>query len=67
MEGYIDTLELLYKSALESGSDSLFYQNIHRYIDYIKKNPELASIIDKRELLSCIRSKITLANKIVSI
>ena len=38
--------------------------DIRNYAKYVLKE---ASNIEKRELLSCIRSKITLANKIVSI
>ncbi len=49
MKDHVDNLELLYRGVLGSNSDPLFFQNIHRYIDYIKKTPELSEIIDKSE------------------
>ena len=46
MDTHIDTLNTLYNSVLQSPSESVFYEDTHRYIDYIVKTPTLAGIID---------------------
>lgn len=47
MKGFIDSLNIRYEAVLQSSSDSVFYQNIHSYIDYIIKTPKLAEIVEK--------------------
>lgn len=47
MKGFIDSLNIRYEAVLKSSSDSVFYQNIHSYIDYIIKTPKLAEIVDR--------------------
>ena len=49
MNELIDILKTRYQTAMESVSDSLFYQNIHGYIDLIKTTPEFSSIMIKAE------------------
>lgn len=49
MDKCISTLKIRYDAVLQSPTDSLFYQNIHAYIDIIVKIPELSAIIDKSE------------------
>lgn len=44
-----ETLIALYDIALQSGSDSTFYRNVHSYIDLIRKTPSLSKIIDDSE------------------
>ena len=46
---YSDILKTRYEAVTQSDSDSLFYQNIHAYIDFIKTTPELLAIIEKSE------------------
>lgn len=45
----IEILQLRYQAVLESPSDSLFYRNIHAYIDLIIKTPKLSAIVDESE------------------
>ncbi|MCX6755181.1 MAG: hypothetical protein NT068_01385 [Candidatus Nomurabacteria bacterium] len=45
----MDMLKTRYEAVLQSSSDSLFYQNVDRYIEYIVKTPALAEIMDKAE------------------
>lgn len=49
MYKYMDMLKTRYEAVLQSSSDSLFYQNVDRYIEYIVKTPALAEIMDKAE------------------
>lgn len=42
-------LNIRYKTALESITDSLFYQNIHGYLDVIQKTPKFISVINNAE------------------
>jgi hypothetical protein len=49
MNRFLDILKTRYEAVLQSSSDSVFYQNIHSYIDYIVKTPELAEIVNKAE------------------
>lgn len=44
-----DLLNIRYITALESDTDSLFYQNIHGYLDVIQKTPEFISVINNAE------------------
>lgn len=44
-----EILQLRYQAALESPTDSLFYKNIHAYIDVIVKTPALSAIVDESE------------------
>lgn len=44
-----EILKLRYQAVLESPTDSLFYRNIHAYIDLIVKTPELSAIVDESE------------------
>ena len=49
MKDIVDRLKIRYEAALQSSSDSLFYQNVHAYIDFIVKTPVLSAIMDKGE------------------
>ncbi len=49
MDIHISALKIRYEAVLQSSSDPLFYKNVHRYIDYIVKTPELAKVINKSE------------------
>ncbi len=42
-------LKIRYDAALQSNSDSEFYENVHKYIDFIVKTPALAKIINDTE------------------
>lgn len=44
-----EILNLRYQAVLESPTDSLFYRNIHAYIDLIIKTPKLSAIVDESE------------------
>ncbi|MBK5215832.1 MAG: hypothetical protein JJE53_03455 [Candidatus Pacebacteria bacterium] len=46
---FLDILKTRYEAVLQSSSDSVFYQNIHSYFDYIVKTPELAELMDKAQ------------------
>jgi hypothetical protein len=45
MKEILDTLKTRYQAVLESGTDSLFYDNVHKYIDWIVKTPKLNEVI----------------------
>lgn len=49
MKDIINRLKTRHEAVLKSSSDSLFYQNIHAYIDFIIKTPILSAIMDKSE------------------
>lgn len=46
MKDILDILKTRYRAVLESSSDSLFYRNIHAYINWIKKNPKLNVVVE---------------------
>jgi hypothetical protein len=50
MKDYRPILITLYESVLQSSSDEVFYLNIHRYIDFIRKTPELCAVIEDSEI-----------------
>ncbi len=47
MISYKEALETRYLAVCESSSDRLFYKNVHAYISYILKTPQLLEIIDQ--------------------
>ena len=49
MDTLIPKLIKHYETVLQSSSDSLFYKNVHTYIDYIVKTPTLSAVINKSE------------------
>ena len=49
MKDLITSLQTRYNAVIESNSDSLFYRNIHGYINSIVKTPVLAKIMDDSE------------------
>ena len=49
MNRFMDILKTRYEAVLQASSDSVFYQNIHSYIDYIVKTSKLAEIVNKAE------------------
>lgn len=42
----IDSLKTRYEAALQSGSEPLFYQNIHGYWDFITRTPALSELVE---------------------
>jgi hypothetical protein len=50
MGNLISNLTTLYTAVIESTSDQLFYKNVHHYIDFIVKTPQLAKIMDDSEI-----------------
>lgn len=46
MKGLLDILKIRYEAVIQSSNDSSFYNNVHEYIDWIVKNPELNEIIE---------------------
>ena len=46
MKELVDVLKTRYETAINSKSDSLFYRNVHEYVDWIFKNPKLNSILE---------------------
>lgn len=49
MKDLVNVLMTRYEAVLQSSHDSLFYQNVHAYLDWIVKNPSLYAIIKKSE------------------
>jgi hypothetical protein len=47
MKELLDVLKTHYETAINSKSDSLFYRNVHEYVDWIFKNPKLNSILEE--------------------
>lgn len=46
MKDIIDILKTRYEVTIKSEYDSLFYDNVYEYIDWIVKNPQLNSILE---------------------
>lgn len=46
MKEILDILKTRYETAINSQYDSLFYRNVHEYVDWIFKNPKLNSILE---------------------
>jgi hypothetical protein len=49
MDTVVKGLITLFNTILESSSDSQFYFNVYKYIDFIEKNKTLSKIIEKSE------------------
>lgn len=49
MDTLVENLNIFLKTALESNSDSNFYQSIYYYFDYIEKTPTLRNILTESQ------------------
>ena len=46
MKEILDILKTRYEVTIKSEYDSLFYNNVYEYVDWIVKNPQLNAVLE---------------------